>query len=209
MIELYKGNDTTNEKEFNVMENTKKIIICDGNKEFCNILNDYLSNQRDIIVTGVVNDGTQLLKLIQEKEPDLVILDIIMPHLDGLRVLESLNIMNVDPMPRIIILSTVSEDKLIQRALTLGADRYMVKPFNLGSLIKIIRQMFDKNLQSDDLKKALTYHEVLKAKRRLYEEDTIAKMITETEDFSEIEKHNKYKKWVKDQFSVWDISNTN
>ena len=198
MIELYKGNDTTNEKEFNVMENTKKIIICDGNKEFCNILNDYLSNQRDIIVTGVVNDGTQLLKLIQEKEPDLVILDIIMPHLDGLRVLESLNIMNVDPMPRIIILSTVSEDKLIQRALTLGADRYMVKPFNLGSLIKIIRQMFDKNLQSDDLKKALTYHEVLKAKRRLYEEDTIAKMITETEDFSEIEKHNKYKKWVKD-----------
>ncbi|MDP4179187.1 MAG: response regulator, partial [Bacillota bacterium] len=66
------------------MEESKiKVIIADDNKEFCNILNDYLLNQRDIVVIGIAKDGVEALNLIQEKKPDLVILDIIMPHLDG------------------------------------------------------------------------------------------------------------------------------
>ena len=87
------------------MEESKiSVIIADDNKEFCNILNDYLLNQRDIVVTGIAKDGIEALKLIEEKKPDLVVLDIIMPHLDGLGVLERLNSMNIDPMPRIIVI---------------------------------------------------------------------------------------------------------
>ena len=73
------------------MEDSKiSVVIADDNKEFCNILNDYLLNQRDIVVVGVAKDGVEALKLIEEKKPDLVVLDIIMPHLDGLGVLEKL-----------------------------------------------------------------------------------------------------------------------
>ena len=105
------------------MDETKiRVVIADDNKEFCNILNDYLLSQRDIVVTGIAKDGLEALKLIEEKKPDLVVLDIIMPHLDGLGVLERLNTMNIDPMPRVIVLSAVGQDKITQRAISLGAD---------------------------------------------------------------------------------------
>jgi two-component system, response regulator, stage 0 sporulation protein A len=126
------------------MEESKiSVVIADDNKEFCNILNDYLLSQRDIIVTGTAKDGLEALDLIKEKKPDLVVLDIIMPHLDGLGVLERLNNMDIDPMPRIIVLSAVGQDKITQRAINLGADYYVVKPFDMDVFAKRIRQMFN------------------------------------------------------------------
>lgn len=132
------------------MEDSKiSVLIADDNKEFCSILNDYLLNQRDIIVTGIAKDGIEALDLIQEKEPDLVILDIIMPHLDGLGVLEKLNNMNLKKMPRVIILSAVGQDKITQKAIKLGADYYVVKPFDMDVFIKRIRDMFNSNESSE------------------------------------------------------------
>lgn len=141
---------------FNMEESKISVIIADDNKEFCNILNDYLLNQRDIVVTGIAKDGLEALKLIQEKKPDLVVLDIIMPHLDGLGVLEKLNTMNVNPMPRIIVLSAVGQDKITQRAITLGADYYVVKPFDMDVFTKRIRQMFNNTISSDETKKTVS-----------------------------------------------------
>lgn len=132
------------------MENSKiSVLIADDNKEFCSILNDYLLNQRDIVVTGIAKDGIEALDLIQEKEPDLVILDIIMPHLDGLGVLEKLNNMNLNKMPRVIILSAVGQDKITQKAIKLGADYYVVKPFDMDVFIKRIRDMFNSTESSE------------------------------------------------------------
>ncbi|MGL5378536.1 sporulation transcription factor Spo0A, partial [Clostridium sp.] len=119
------------------------VLIADDNKEFCSILNDYLLNQRDIVVTGVAKDGREALTLIEEKKPDLVVLDIIMPHLDGLGVLEKLNSMDLEKIPRIIVLSAVGQDKITQRAITLGADYYVVKPFDMDVFTKRIREMFN------------------------------------------------------------------
>ncbi|KOA20929.1 stage 0 sporulation protein A [Clostridium homopropionicum DSM 5847] len=150
------------------MENNKiSVLIADDNKEFCNILNDYLLNQRDIVVTGVAKDGLEALSLIQEKKPDLVVLDIIMPHLDGLGVLEKMNTMKLDPMPRIIVLSAVGQDKITQRAITLGADYYVVKPFDMDVFTKRIRQMFNNTISSDQVKKTVSIvdNEEIKFKR--------------------------------------------
>ena len=125
------------------MENSKiSVLIADDNKEFCSILNDYLLNQRDIIVTGIAKDGLEALDLIQEKEPDLVVLDIIMPHLDGLGVLEKLNSMKLNKIPRVMVLSAVGQDKITQKAIKLGADYYVVKPFDMDVFTKRIRDMF-------------------------------------------------------------------
>ena len=125
------------------MENSKiSVLIADDNKEFCSILNDYLLNQKDIVVTAIAKDGREALELIEEKEPDLVILDIIMPHLDGLGVLERLNSMELKKIPRVIVLSAVGQDKITQQAITLGADYYVVKPFDMDIFTKRIREMF-------------------------------------------------------------------
>ena len=126
------------------MEDSKiSVLIADDNKEFCSILNDYLLNQKDIVVTGIAKDGREALELIVERKPDLVILDIIMPHLDGLGVLEKLNTMDLEKTPRIIILSAVGQDKITQQTITLGADYYTVKPFDMEVFTKRIREMFN------------------------------------------------------------------
>lgn len=141
-------------------QNSISVLIADDNKEFCNILNDYLLSQKDINVVAIAKDGIEALKFIEEKKPDLVVLDIIMPHLDGLGVLERLNSMNLDPMPRIIVLSAVGQDKITQRAITLGADYYVVKPFDMDVFTKRIRQMFNNTITGDENKKPIVVSEV-------------------------------------------------
>ncbi len=142
------------------MEETKiNVIIADDNKEFCNILSDYLLNQRDIMVTGIANDGVEALKLVEEKKPDLIILDIIMPHLDGLGVLEKLNSIDITPMPRVIVLSAVGQDKITQRAINLGADYYVVKPFDMDVFTKRIRQMFNNTISSEEVRRPVVMPE--------------------------------------------------
>ncbi|QCH26792.1 Stage 0 sporulation protein A [Clostridium tyrobutyricum] len=146
-----------NKRGVKYMEESKiSVVIADDNKEFCNILNDYLLNQRDIVVTGTAKDGLEALELIQEKRPDLVVLDIIMPHLDGLGVLERLNNMDINPLPRVIVLSAVGQDKITQRAINLGADYYVVKPFDMDVFTKRIRQMFNNDIaNSSESKKTV------------------------------------------------------
>jgi len=140
------------------MEKQKiNIIIVEDNKEFRNLLNEYILFQEDIVVIGIAEDGEEALKLIKDKKPDLVVLDMIMPNLDGLGVLERLNTMNLDIMPRIIVLSAVGHDKIAQRAMSLGADYYIVKPFDLEVLAERIRQSMNDGIYSGDVKKAITH----------------------------------------------------
>jgi two-component system response regulator (stage 0 sporulation protein A) len=129
-----------------------KIGISDDNKEFCNILVDYLSSKGNIEILGTANDGNQTLELIKNSEPDLLILDIIMPYLDGIGVLEKLNELNVK-RPRIIILSAVGQEKITQKAINLGADYYILKPFDLEILSKRIVEIMD--IETDVVSKAV------------------------------------------------------
>ena len=87
-----------------------------------------------------------------------------MPILDGLGVLERLNTMDLNPMPRIIILSAVGNDKITQRALSLGADYYVLKPFDIEVLIKRIREMSNNTICGDDVKKTFTYPDNIEIK---------------------------------------------
>ncbi|MCX7904745.1 MAG: sporulation transcription factor Spo0A [Caloramator sp.] len=125
------------------MEERKiKIVIADDNKEFTTILSEYLRTQEDFDVVGVAKDGIEAVKLVAANKPDVLVLDIIMPHLDGLGVLEKLNSMDDIPMPKVIILSAVGQDKITQRAINLGAEYYVVKPFDMDIFSKRIRQLF-------------------------------------------------------------------
>jgi len=119
-----------------------KILIGDDNKDFCIILNEYLNTQADFEVVGIAKDGLEVVDLIESTFPDVVILDIIMPHLDGLGVLERLNTMRLEKRPKVIVLSAVGQDKITQKALTLGAEYYVVKPFDMEIFAKRIRECF-------------------------------------------------------------------
>ncbi|MGL5314255.1 MAG: sporulation transcription factor Spo0A [Peptostreptococcaceae bacterium] len=118
-----------------------KIVLADDNKDFCQVLKEYLSNENDIEILGIAKDGIEALDLVKKTQPDLLVLDVIMPHLDGLGVIEKLNAMNIPKMPKIIVLSAVGQDKITQTAINLGADYYIVKPFDFVIFINRIREL--------------------------------------------------------------------
>lgn len=117
------------------------VLVADDNAEFGEIVCDYLSNYNDLKVVGRAEDGLEAINLIDEINPNIVILDIIMPHMDGLAVLEHYHKVSNSVKPKFIILSAVGQDKITQQAVSLGAEYYIVKPFDLEILVERIRQL--------------------------------------------------------------------
>jgi sporulation transcription factor Spo0A len=132
-----------------------KILIGDDNKDFCIILNEYLNTQADFEVVGIAKDGLEVVEQIESTFPDVVILDIIMPHLDGLGVLERLNTMHLEKRPKVIVLSAVGQDKITQMAMTLGAEYYVVKPFDTKELVArikaVLRRIDNKTADNEEV----------------------------------------------------------
>ena len=118
-----------------------KIGIADDNREFCDLLVDYFREKEDIDLVFISHDGIKTIDYIKTKQPDILILDMIMPHLDGLGVLEAINNIEIDKYPRTIVLSAVGQEQITQKAISLGAEYYIVKPFNLDILMKRINQL--------------------------------------------------------------------
>lgn len=131
-----------------MLEKKIQIAIADDNREFGDILCEYLKSQNDIEVVGVARDGVEACEMIASTQPDIAVLDIIMPHLDGLGVLEKMNSTQLKKRPLYIILSAVGQDRITQRALSLGAEYYIVKPFDMDVLVSRIRQLKDNSRSS-------------------------------------------------------------
>ncbi|MBN2984430.1 MULTISPECIES: sporulation transcription factor Spo0A [Cohnella] len=120
-----------------------EVFLADDNREFTNLLSDYIEEQDDMTVIGVAYNGEEVIRQLEENRlvPDVMILDIIMPHLDGLGVLEKLRDMNLSPMPKIIMLTAFGQENITQRAVQLGASYYILKPFDMDVLANRIRQL--------------------------------------------------------------------
>ncbi len=125
------------------MRDSIKVLIADDNKEFCEVLEGYFNDQQDFILAGIAHNGQETLQLIQEREPDIVILDIVMPHLDGIGVLEELQDLDYDYRPKIVMLTALGQESMTLRSVELGADYYIVKPFDLEVLANRLRQLVD------------------------------------------------------------------
>lgn len=123
------------------MKDKITILIADDNLEFARTLNSYLEKEDDVQVIGMAKDGNEAFEIIQGTHPDIVLLDVIMPHLDGLGVLEKINDSDMSKKPICIMISAVGQDKITQKAVALGAQYYIVKPFEIEILIKRIKEM--------------------------------------------------------------------
>lgn len=118
-----------------------RVLVADDNREFATTLISYLSKEDDMEVVEVARDGNEAFEKIVRTKPDIVLLDVIMPHLDGLGVLEKINDAEIEKKPMCIILSAVGQDKITQKAIDLGAQYYIVKPFDISILVKRIKEL--------------------------------------------------------------------
>lgn len=121
--------------------NQIKVLVADDNREFCSILNDYFSTEPDFEVVDVCSNGVEVLDVLEKKDVDVLILDLIMPYMDGIGVLEKVSELNLDPRPKIIILTAFGQENITQKTEQLGADYYILKPFNLQVLGERVKQV--------------------------------------------------------------------
>lgn len=133
-----------------------KIVIADNNRELCATLADLIELQEDMELIGTAFDGIEALQIVEDTKPNVLILDITMPYLDGIGVLEKLA--EFEQPPIVIILTAFEQEAMIQRLITMGASYYMVKPFDASTLIERIRQ-FAKKHQLSPLKTIKTSEE--------------------------------------------------
>lgn len=135
-----------------------KVLLADDNRSFLEMLAERIGQEADFEVVCTALDGEAALKGIDEYKPDLVILDIIMPHLDGLAVQEKLK--GYAERPKVAIFSAMGMDYITRQALALGADAYFLKPFSVDVFIRRLRTMMGE-----------TREQQINQSRKLTEED--------------------------------------
>lgn len=127
------------------------VAIADDNEKMVEVLGRMIEEDKDLELVGKAHNGEEICNIIKEKEPDVVVLDIIMPKVDGLSVMERFNHDSTcKKMPTFIVVSAVGQERITEDAFNLGADYYMLKPFDnemLLNRIKHIRKIGEKKVR--------------------------------------------------------------
>ena len=119
-----------------------KILIADDNERMANTLKDLISSQDDMEVVATAADGIDAVEKINMLKPDVVLLDIIMPKLDGLGVIERIRTQdNQEKIPEFIVISGIGQDVVTENAFELGAAYYILKPFDNEVVLSRIRKL--------------------------------------------------------------------
>ncbi|MGL4818627.1 MAG: sporulation transcription factor Spo0A [Bacilli bacterium] len=125
-----------------------KILLVDDNMQLIKLLTEHFATQSDMEVVATANNGNEFFQVIDQVTPDVIILDIIMPHLDGMAVLKRINREYPEILHHtsIIILSALGHEDVTKRAVDLGAAFFVLKPFDIDILAQHIRQLRGKEV---------------------------------------------------------------
>ena len=118
------------------------VAVADDNEKMVEVLGQIIEEDKDLELVGKAHNGEEICKIIREKEPDVVVLDIIMPKMDGLAVMEQfVHNSNLKKIPAFIVVSAVGKERITEDAFSLGADYYVLKPFDNRMLINRIKHV--------------------------------------------------------------------
>lgn len=113
------------------------ILIADDNSSLANGLKDFFDRTADFTVVGIAEDGVKALEMVSKFRPDFLLLDIVMPKLDGFGVLAALE----DKKPIVVMMSQLASDGFVQKAMQYGASYFLAKPFDCDSVCRLLTEL--------------------------------------------------------------------
>ncbi len=133
------------------------VAIADDNQRILDMLETVISMDKELNLVGKAKNGEEMCQIIKDKKPDVVLLDLIMPKMDGLTVMEQVGQdKNVSKRPYFIVVTAVGQERITEDAFNKGANYYIMKPFNnemLLNRIKSVRKMFrNSDKKNEDIK---------------------------------------------------------
>lgn len=118
------------------------VAIADDNQKILDMLGNIISTDKDLDLVGKAKNGEEMCQIIRERQPDVVLLDLIMPKMDGLTVMEQVNRSQVgDKRPYFIVVTEVGQERITEDAFNKGANYYIMKPFNNDTLLNRIKSI--------------------------------------------------------------------
>lgn len=118
------------------------VAIADDNEKVVEMLGKLIEEDKTLELVGKAHNGEEICSIIQKKAPDVVLLDIIMPKIDGLSVMDKINHeKELKKHPSFIVLSAVGQERITEDAFLLGAEYYMLKPFDQQHLLNRIKNV--------------------------------------------------------------------
>jgi DNA-binding response OmpR family regulator len=134
---------------------TRKILVVDDTRNVLVLLNDFLTSQDFEVLTA--SDGREALEAVRESNPDLILLDIMMPNMDGYQFISHLR--RESNIPVIMITAKQQEADII-RGFDLGADDYITKPFRLRELLVRMRAVLRRAGPKEENETRLVIHDI-------------------------------------------------
>jgi len=113
---------------------TIKVVMVDGCRDYCEAMKSFFDQKQGLEVVGIATDGVRAVEVIRESKPDVVLMDLMIPFLDGLRVLQAFK--SKDEKPRFIIFTGYCTEEIINQTYELGASYFVAKPFDHSILAK-------------------------------------------------------------------------
>ena len=122
------------------MENTKRIVVADTGTEFRKSLIRALAEEPDFQIVGETGDGTELMNLVRQEQPDAVVMDMVLTGgMDGMDVLDAFSLM--EDRPKVLVLSSYIRGSVVDAAAAKGADFFLIKPCRLTAVGERLRQI--------------------------------------------------------------------
>lgn len=118
------------------------VAIADDNERVLTMLDEVLTSDEEINVVGKARNGEQAYEMIMAKKPDVVLLDLVMPGIDGLGVMDKIHTEgNPEHAPSFIIISGIQNESVAENAMSAGATYYIMKPFDNITLLNRVKQL--------------------------------------------------------------------
>ena len=121
------------------MDNKITVVLADANDEFRSMLRESIEQTGEFTVVGVAGDGKSAFRLIEEKKPQLLLSEVLLPELDGFGLLD--RVMALGIKPKTILISAMYRSEIVERAMDMDVSFFMPKPCEIGSLLERMRQV--------------------------------------------------------------------
>ena len=131
------------------MKNQFSVLVADENKELLKSVKNLFEEDENVSIVFIANNGEEALNNILQNKPDVVVLDVLLSGIDGFSVIEEAK--NNDAKCKFIVTSALSSETLVQKAMNVGVEYYMIKPVSPELVLKRVKDLFETNSQSKEI----------------------------------------------------------
>lgn len=123
------------------MNEKNKILIVDDEPNIVMTL-EYAFKKQDFEVF-IARDGSEALEILKDKTPNIILLDVMMPKVDGYKTLEIIKQNEELKETKVVFLTAKSKAKDVEKGMSLGADKYLTKPFSIKKVVNEIKELIE------------------------------------------------------------------